>query len=87
MELLVLKWKVYSENYTPQFVHFSHSFSVLTLPYVTDNLLNCSWGSQGKNTEVVGHSLSSGPHFEYALEAEADVEAETPILWPPDVKS
>ena len=86
MELLVLKWKVYSENYTPQFVHFSHSFSVLTLPYVTDNLLNCSWGSQGKNTEVVCHSLLQWTTFWICI-GRTDVEAETPILWPPDVKS
>ena len=28
----------------------------------------CSWGSQGKNTEVVYHSLSSGPHFVRTLQ-------------------
>ena len=36
----------------------SSPFSVLTF-----FLSYCSWGSQGKNTEVVCHSLSSGTHF------------------------
>ena len=86
MELLALKWNVYSENYTPQFVHFSRSFSVLTLPCVTDNLLNCSRGSQGKNTEVVCHSLLQWTTF-WIFIGRTDVQAENPILWPPDVKS
>ena len=41
----------------------------------------CSWGSQGKNTEVVWHSLSQG-----IFTGRTDAEAETPILWPPDAK-
>ena len=86
MELLALKWNVYSENYTPQFVHFSRSFSVLTLPCVTDNLLNCSRGSQGKNTEAVCHSLLQWTTF-WIFIGRTDVQAENPILWPPDVKS
>ena len=86
MELLALKQNVYSENYTPQFVHISRSFSVLTLLYVTDNLLNCSWGSQGKNTEVVCHSLLQWTTF-WIFIGRTYVEAETPILWLPDVKS
>ena len=67
------------------------------------------WRSQGKNTEVVCHSLLQWTTFCQTLESpldckeiqpvhpkgdqswmfigRTDVEAETPILWPPDAKS
>ena len=33
----------------------------------------CSWGSQGRDTEVVCHSLSSGPHFVRTLHHDPSV--------------
>ena len=34
---------------------------------------HCSWGSQGKNTEVVCHSFSSGPRFVRTLHHDPSV--------------
>ena len=44
----------------------------------------CFWSSQGNNTEMVCHSLLQWTTF---CQTRTDVEAETPILWPPDAKS
>ena len=47
----------------------------------------CLWSSQGKNTEVICHSLLQWTTFcPWIFIGRTDAEAEAPILWPPDVK-
>ena len=50
-----------------------------------------SWGSQGKNTEVVCHPLSlllnPKGNQSWIFIGRTDAEAETPILWPLDANS
>ena len=79
---LFLHWSPVATGHLPIWgVHLSVSY-LFAFSY-------CSWGSQGKNTEVVCHSLLQWTTLcqTWIFIGGTDAEAETPVFWPPDVKN